>query len=49
MYFTEVDEVARWWGAIVSVAYYWLIGDDENAARNYSLLDAFPQKLQNSE
>ncbi|XP_025084954.1 sterol regulatory element-binding protein 1-like isoform X2 [Pomacea canaliculata] len=45
----EVDEVARWWGAIVSVAYYWLIGDDENAARNYSLLDAFPQKLQNSD
>nr|KAG5698523.1 hypothetical protein BaRGS_023226 [Batillaria attramentaria] len=45
----EIDEVARWWAAVVSVAYYWLIGDDDNAARNYLLLDVFPPKLQASD
>ena len=44
-----VDEVSRWWAAVVSVAFYWLSGDDENAARSYSLLDVFPTQLQASE
>ncbi|XP_059150528.1 sterol regulatory element-binding protein 1-like [Physella acuta] len=41
----ELDEVAMWWSNIVSVAHYWLIGDEENASRNYSVLDVFPKKL----
>ncbi|CAL1543442.1 unnamed protein product [Lymnaea stagnalis] len=41
----ELDEVALWWSNIVSVAHHWLTGDDENASRNYSVLDVFPKKL----
>ncbi|GFR96431.1 sterol regulatory element-binding protein 1 [Elysia marginata] len=41
----ELDEVAMWWANIVSVAHYWLIGDDENAAKSFSVLDVFPKKL----
>ncbi|XP_041360280.1 sterol regulatory element-binding protein 1-like isoform X2 [Gigantopelta aegis] len=44
-----VDDVSRWWAAVVSVAYYWLLGDDENAARHYGILDTFPKKLQTSD
>ena len=47
--FAGIDEVSRWWAAVVSVAYYWLLGDDENAARHYGILDTFPKKLQASE
>ncbi|ESP03687.1 hypothetical protein LOTGIDRAFT_224211 [Lottia gigantea] len=41
------DETAKWWSGIVCVAYYWLMGDDENASRYYSVLDVFPKRLQN--
>ncbi|XP_069129504.1 sterol regulatory element-binding protein 1-like isoform X2 [Argopecten irradians] len=44
-----VDEVARWWSSIVSVAMYWLSGDEENAERCYSQCDAFPKLLQQSD
>nr|AHB60716.1 sterol regulatory element-binding protein [Mimachlamys nobilis] len=44
-----VDEVARWWSSIVSVAMYWLSGDEENAERCYSQCDAFPRALQQSD
>ncbi|XP_033742232.1 sterol regulatory element-binding protein 1-like [Pecten maximus] len=44
-----VDEVARWWSSIVSVAMYWLSGDEENAERCYSQCDAFPRPLQQSD
>ncbi|CAG5122454.1 unnamed protein product [Candidula unifasciata] len=42
----ELDEIALWWSNIVSVGHFWLMGDDENASRNYSVLDVFPNKLQ---
>ncbi|KAH9496042.1 Sterol regulatory element-binding protein 1 [Bulinus truncatus] len=42
---TELDEVALWWANIVSVAHHWLLGEDENASRTYSILDVFPKKL----
>ncbi|XP_076467423.1 sterol regulatory element-binding protein 1-like [Babylonia areolata] len=45
----DIDEVARWWAAVVSVAFYWLTGDDENAARSYPVLDVFPPALQSSD
>ncbi|XP_060074168.1 sterol regulatory element-binding protein 1-like [Ylistrum balloti] len=44
-----VDEVARWWSSIISVAMYWLSGDEENAERCYSQCDAFPRALQQSD
>ena len=43
------DEVAKWWSAILTVATYWLSGDEENAEKSYSQCDAFPRKLQQSE
>ncbi|KAI8798918.1 sterol regulatory element-binding protein 1-like [Biomphalaria glabrata] len=42
---TELDEVALWWGNIVLVAHHWLMGEDDNASRTYSILDVFPKKL----
>ncbi|KAL8576347.1 hypothetical protein ACOMHN_048914 [Nucella lapillus] len=45
----QIDEVARWWAAGVSVAFYWLTGDDENAARSYPVLDVLPPTLQSSD
>ena len=49
MYISEVDEAAVWWASVVSVAVYWLIGDDENAERCFSMVDSFPKKLQATE
>ncbi|KAK6173452.1 hypothetical protein SNE40_016898 [Patella caerulea] len=45
----EIDETAKWWSAVVGVAYYWLMGDDENASRYYSILDVFPKRLQTAD
>ncbi|XP_012940196.2 sterol regulatory element-binding protein 1 [Aplysia californica] len=45
----DIDSVAMWWASVVSVAHYWLCGDDENASRNYSVLDVFPKKLHGSD
>lgn len=45
----DMDSVAIWWASVVSVAHYWLVEDDENAARNYSVLDVFPKKLHASD
>ena len=44
-----VDEIARWWAAVIDVGAYWLSGDDEQARKLYPTLDAFPKYLQNSE
>ena len=41
-----VDEVSRWWGAMVSVAAYWLTGDDNLAEQLYGIADVFPKQLQ---
>lgn len=46
---TDLDEASAWWAAIVSVAVYWLIGDDENAERSYLMAESFPKKLHLSE
>lgn len=44
-----VDEVSRWWAAILGVAANWLSGDDEDARRLYSIADTFPKHLQNTD
>ena len=44
-----VDEVARWWAAVISLGAYWLNGDDEAANRLYPTVDALPKQLYNSE
>lgn len=49
LYSTGVDEAAKWWSAMISVAMYWLSGDEENSERCYSQCDAFPRSLQQSE
>ena len=43
------DEVARWWAAVISLAAYWLTGDDEAAHRLYPTVDALPKQLYNNE
>ena len=48
-FISEMDESSAWWAAVVSVAVYWLIGDDENAERSFPMVDSFPKKLQHSE
>ncbi|KAL8615034.1 hypothetical protein ACOMHN_057938 [Nucella lapillus] len=45
----EVDKVVQWWAAVVSLAFCWLNGDDEGAARLYPLLDMYPTPLQASD
>ena len=44
-----MDEAALWWASVVSVAVHWLMGDDENAERCYSMVDTFPKKFQSLE
>jgi len=44
-----VDEVARWWAAVISLAAYWLTGDDEAAHRLYPTVDALPKQLYNND
>ncbi|RZF43711.1 hypothetical protein LSTR_LSTR004224 [Laodelphax striatellus] len=36
------DETARWWSSVIGVAAYWLLGDDSQAERMYSRVDALP-------
>lgn len=45
----SVDEVARWWAAIVSLAAHWIAGDDDVAEKLYPIADAFPKHLQKVE
>ena len=45
----SVDEVARWWASIVSLAAHWIAGDDEMAEKLYPIADAFPKHLQKVE
>jgi len=47
--YIEVDDTSAWWAGVLSVAIFWLTGDDENAERSYPLVDSFPKKLQQSE
>ena len=44
-----LDEVSRWWAAAVGIATNWLTGDDNAAERLYTIMDAFPKQLQNSD
>lgn len=39
------DEVAQWWAAIIGVTAYWLLGEEEQAERLYTIIDAFPTQL----
>jgi len=49
LYNIGVDELARWWGAVLAVAANWLTNDDAAAERLYPMIDSFPKALQNSE
>nr|QGX48188.1 SREBP [Sinonovacula constricta] len=45
----ELDELSAWWASVISVAAYWLIGDDESAEKNYAIVDSFPASLHRSD
>ena len=46
---STVDEVSRWWAAIIGIAAHWLSGDDNAAERLYNFADVFPKQLQTTE
>ena len=43
-----IDEVSRWWAAVIGIAAHWLSGDDTAAERLYGIADVFPKFLQNT-
>jgi sterol regulatory element-binding transcription factor 1 len=45
----SVDEISRWWAAVIGVAAHWLVGDDFSAEKLYGLVETFPSQLKNSE
>lgn len=44
-----VDEVSRWWAAIVAIGAYWLNGDLTAGERMFTIADTFPKQLQATE
>jgi len=49
-----VDELSRWWSAVLAVAAHWLcVTDDESslvaAQRFYAVVDSMPKAVQNAE
>jgi len=49
-----VDELSRWWSAVLAVASHWLcVTDDESslvaAQRFYAVVDSMPKAVQNAE
>ena len=44
-----VDEVSRWWAAIVGIGAHWLTGDVAGSDRLLSVADCFPKQLQSAE
>ncbi|XP_074649964.1 sterol regulatory element-binding protein 1-like [Tubulanus polymorphus] len=42
------DVASKWWSAVLTVATYWLTGDEKNAARFYPIIESFPAVLQNN-
>lgn len=39
------DEVAGWWAAVVAVASYWLLSEEDKAEQLHSRVEAFPKSL----
>jgi len=44
-----VDEVSRWWAAIVGIGAQWLTGDIVTSDRLLSVADTFPKQLQSAD
>ncbi|XP_078602754.1 sterol regulatory element-binding protein 1-like [Branchiostoma floridae x Branchiostoma japonicum] len=44
-----VDAVGKWWYSVLSVACYWLVGEDEAAERHYAVVDSLPKQMDQSE
>uniref|UniRef100_T1JCH3 BHLH domain-containing protein n=1 Tax=Strigamia maritima TaxID=126957 RepID=T1JCH3_STRMM len=42
------DEVAQWWAAVIGVAAYWLLGEDEQAERLYPIVESLPPLLEHA-
>ncbi|CAG0895751.1 unnamed protein product [Cyprideis torosa] len=45
---STTDEVSQWWAAVVGVAAYWLLGEDEPAERYYPMVESIPEPLKSS-
>ena len=45
---STVDEVSKWWAAMIAIAAHWLSGDDNAAERLYGITDVFPKQLQST-
>ncbi|CAB3377525.1 Hypothetical predicted protein [Cloeon dipterum] len=42
------DEISQWWGSILGVATYWLLGEESRAEHLYSRIEAIPDHLKNN-
>ncbi|XP_059484722.1 sterol regulatory element-binding protein 1 isoform X2 [Neocloeon triangulifer] len=42
------DEISQWWGSILGVATYWLLGEESRAEHLYSRIEAIPEQLKNN-
>ena len=40
------DEVAGWWAAVVAVASYWLLSEEDKAEQLHSRVESFPKSLE---
>lgn len=42
---TDTDELVEWWSSLLSVAAYWLLGEDGQAKELYKIVDKLPDQL----
>jgi sterol regulatory element-binding transcription factor 1 len=42
------DEISGWWGSVLGVATYWLLGEESRAEHLYSRIEAIPEYLKNN-
>ncbi|XP_055383101.1 sterol regulatory element-binding protein 1 [Condylostylus longicornis] len=42
---TNKDSIVEWWSSLLIIAAYWLLGEDEQAAELYDVVDKLPEQL----
>ena len=42
------DEISGWWGSVLGVATYWLLGEESRAEHLYSRVEAIPEQLKSN-
>lgn len=47
--FSGKDDLIVWWSSILSVAAYWLLGEDTFAKELYDTIDKLPEQLKSDD